>query len=360
MSRDDIGFMQQALDEAALAARSGEVPVGAVVVHEGRVVGRGHNRSIAAQDITAHAEVQALRQACATLGNHRLDGCTLYVTLEPCLMCSGAIFGARLARVVYGAREPKTGAAGSVLDVFADPRLNHHTQVEGGVLGEACGAALQQFFQARRHSQQLERSHSHLRDDAVRAEASPAWPAGVASRYRNDLPSLHGLRLHTLVAGEGATAVLALHGPANWSAAYAPHAAALSAAALALVAPDLPGFGLSDKPKKAGWHSLAQHATVLGELIDALPQSRVLLVAPPSMQPLLALLARHPRVLAVFAVELAPLPAELQDLPYPDPGHRVGLRTLPALLQAAPAAPALPQLGAHWADALVAMGYCSP
>ncbi len=142
--------MGQAMDLARQAGAAGEVPVGAVVVCEGEVVGRGWNQPIGRADPTAHAEVMALRKAAEQLGNYRLPGCTLYVTLEPCAMCAGAIMHARIARVVFGARDPKTGAAGSVVDLFAEGRLNHHATVTGGVLGEACGALLSSFFAARR------------------------------------------------------------------------------------------------------------------------------------------------------------------------------------------------------------------
>jgi len=126
------------------------VPVGALVVLEGEVVGRGFNQPIGRHDPTAHAEIMALRDAATRLGNYRLPGCTLYVTLEPCAMCAGAIMHARIERVVFGARDPKTGAAGSVIDLFAESRLNHHTTIVGGVLGEACGSLLSGFFAARR------------------------------------------------------------------------------------------------------------------------------------------------------------------------------------------------------------------
>lgn len=142
--------MRLALAQARLARAAGEVPVGAVVVREGEVVGAGWNQPIRAQDPSAHAEIMALRAAGRRLGNYRLPGCTLYVTLEPCAMCSGAIFHARIARVVYGAPDPKTGTAGSVLDLYAEPRLNHHAQVEGGVLAEECAALLREFFAERR------------------------------------------------------------------------------------------------------------------------------------------------------------------------------------------------------------------
>ena len=146
----DVFFMEAALQQALLAQAAGEVPVGAVVVCGGEIIGRGYNRPISGSDPTAHAEIMALRDAAARLGNYRLPGCGLYVTLEPCAMCSGAIFHARIARLVYGARDPKTGAAGSVLDLYADPRLNFQTEVVGGVCAEACGRLLSAFFAARR------------------------------------------------------------------------------------------------------------------------------------------------------------------------------------------------------------------
>lgn len=146
----DEEFMGAALDLARQAAALGEVPVGALVVLEGEIVGRGFNQPIGRHDPTAHAEVMALRDAAARLSNYRLPGATLYVTLEPCAMCIGAIFHARIARVVFGARDPKTGAAGSVIDLFAEKRLNHHAEAIGGVLAGECGALLSGFFAARR------------------------------------------------------------------------------------------------------------------------------------------------------------------------------------------------------------------
>jgi tRNA(adenine34) deaminase len=143
-------FMREALDLAREAGGLDEVPVGAVVVCEGRIVGRGFNQPILSHDPTAHAEVMALRDAARNLGNYRLPGCELYVTLEPCMMCSGAIMHARIARVVFGARDAKTGVAGSVLDLYAEARLNHHAVIEGGVLAEECGGLLSSFFAAKR------------------------------------------------------------------------------------------------------------------------------------------------------------------------------------------------------------------
>jgi len=142
--------MRAALDLARQAAAADEVPVGAVVVIDGEIVGRGCNQPIGRHDPTAHAEILALRDAAQQLGNYRLPGSTLYATLEPCVMCTGAIMHARVARVVYGAKDPKTGAAGSVIDLYGEDRLNHHAEIEGGVLAEECGALLSAFFAARR------------------------------------------------------------------------------------------------------------------------------------------------------------------------------------------------------------------
>ena len=146
----DDAWMAQALTLAKEAGARGEVPVGAIIVCDNTIVGRGGNAPIAASDPTAHAEITALREAAATLRNYRLPGCSLYVTLEPCPMCVGAVLHARLARIVFGARDPKTGACGSVIDITGEPRLNHHTRVTGGVAAQACGELLTQFFAARR------------------------------------------------------------------------------------------------------------------------------------------------------------------------------------------------------------------
>ena len=147
---DDTHWMRAALAEAQLAESRGEVPVGAVVVRGGSIVGRGSNAPIGDHDPTAHAEIGAMRDAARNLGNYRLVGCELFVTLEPCTMCAGAMFHARIARVVYGARDPKTGACGSVIDLFAEPRLNHHATSVGGVLERECGSLLSSFFARRR------------------------------------------------------------------------------------------------------------------------------------------------------------------------------------------------------------------
>jgi len=147
---DDITWMELALAEARMAAEAGEVPVGALVINNGEIVGRAGNRNLRDHDPTAHAEILALRQAAQHLGNHRLTGCTLYATIEPCAMCAGAVIHARIARLVYGAKDPKAGAAGSILDVINHPRLNHKMEVVSGVLGERCSEILQDFFRRRR------------------------------------------------------------------------------------------------------------------------------------------------------------------------------------------------------------------
>jgi tRNA(adenine34) deaminase len=146
----DEAWMGEAIALARAAASRGEVPVGAVVICDGTIIGRGGNSPIAVSDPTAHAEIAALREAAAALRNYRLVGCALYCTLEPCAMCAGAMLHARIARLVFGARDPKTGACGSVVDLFADPRLNHHATMSGGVRADECGMLLSDFFAARR------------------------------------------------------------------------------------------------------------------------------------------------------------------------------------------------------------------
>ena len=325
-SPEDIGFMQLALRQAQAAAEAGEVPVGAVVVRAGQVIASGHNAPLCSNDPTAHAEVNAMRAAALMLGNYRLDDCTLYVTLEPCAMCSGAALHARFKRVVFGATEPKTGAAGSVLNVFACEQLNHQTQITGGVLADECAQALQSFFEARRAQQQL--AKVPLREDALRtpdsALASLDLPLTL-SHYTADLPALNGLRLHWFDNRQDAQVAphVYLHGIEGWSAQYA--AELLSTAPV--VALDLPGFGLSDKPKKVATHRIAWHAQVLREFLARLSPAPVALHAPRVMAPLLTQLA-----LPIHWVEPPELPAALRDAPYLDRGHLAGPRALATLL----------------------------
>jgi tRNA(adenine34) deaminase len=147
---EDAAWMALALEQARMAAEAGEVPVGALVIKDGEIVGKGHNRNLLDNDPTAHAEIIALRQAAARLGNHRLSGCVMVATIEPCSMCAGALIHARISRLVYGATDPKAGAAGSVLQVLNHPSLNHQIEVTSGVLSGQCSEILQEFFRRKR------------------------------------------------------------------------------------------------------------------------------------------------------------------------------------------------------------------
>ena len=280
----DAHWMRLALAEARAAAQAGEVPVGAVVVRGGQVIATGRNTPVQSHDPTAHAEIAALRAAAQLLGNYRLEDCTLYATLEPCAMCSGAVLHARLARVVFGATEPRTGAAGSVVNLFAEPRLNHHTAVQGGVLAKECAALLGDFFAQRRAQQRTLALAAHpLRQDAlrtpeVRFASLPGYP--WAPHYVSSLPSLAGLRLHCVDEGpkDAPLTWLCLHGSPAWSYLYRHFVPVLAAAGHRVVVPDLIGFGKSDKPKKAAFHTLAWHRQVLRELVERLDVRRVILV----------------------------------------------------------------------------------
>ena len=273
--------MAQALAQARRAAAAGEVPVGAVLVRHGEVIGVGHNAPIAGHDPTAHAEIMAMREAAARLGNYRLDDCELFVTLEPCAMCAGAMLHARLQRVVFGAADPKTGAAGSVLNLFANTRLNHQTQVQGGMLADECGALLQDFFQDKRAESRA--ISQPVREDALRTPDAcfaslPGYP--WAPNYLNELPSLAGLRLHYLDEGprDAKLTYLCLHGNPTWSYLYRKMIPEFLAASQRVVAPDLIGFGKSDKPKKEGAHSFGWHRQVLLEFVERLDLKNIVLV----------------------------------------------------------------------------------
>jgi len=349
-SNDEAG-MRAALAEARAAAEAGEVPVGAVVMKDGAIVGRGRNAPVAAHDPTAHAEIMALRDAARRLGNYRLDGCTLYVTLEPCAMCSGAALHARVARVVYGAAEPKTGAAGSVLDLFAEPRLNHQTQVERGVLAPECGALLAGFFQQRRRENQAAARAAHpLRDDALRTrDAAFADLPGDpwTPHYASDWASLQGLRLYWLDEGPRAAPLtwLCLHGTDAWSYQFRDLLPVLLAAGHRVLAPDLIGFGRSDKPKKPAFHTLEVHRRILLELLERADAQRCVLVLAGGAEALgMTLpLAAPERFAGALLLDTAPAVGTLYAAPFPDAGHRAALRALatlapePALARAAQA-----------------------
>ncbi len=332
---DDTDFMRLALQQARAAAAAGEVPVGAVLVKDGVVIGTGRNAPIQSHDPTAHAEIVALREGAAMLVNYRLEDCELFVTLEPCAMCAGAMLHSRLKRVVFGATDPKTGAAGSVLNLFDSPRLNHHTQVQGGVLAEACGVVLQDFFRDKR---ELARAMATpLREDALRTPDErfahlPGYP--WSPHYVCDLPSLAGLRLHYLDEAPGAQTgptYLCVHGHNSWSYLYRKMIPALLEAGHRVVVPDLIGFGKSDKPKKPAFHNIGWHRQLLGEFVQWLGLRDVVLVTPPSgvplWQPLVAADTPHFR-----GLETLDEPADLDDpeyaAPYPDRGHTAGPRAL--------------------------------
>lgn len=374
----DADYMQLALAQARQAAEAGEVPVGAVLVRGGQVIATGYNQPIGGHDPTAHAEMQALRSAAQAAGNYRLDECELFVTLEPCAMCAGAMLHARLKRVVFGAPDPKTGAAGSVVDLFANPQLNHRTQVQGGVLAGECGALLQDFFQQRRSVQRQETQLNHpLRDDALRTPDGafanlPDYP--WAPRYLSDLPSLAGLRLHYLDEGprEGLT-WLCLHGNPAWSYLYRKMIPVFLAAGHRVVAPDLIGFGKSDKPKKDSFHSFTGHRQNLLEFVERLDLQNIVLVvqdwggllgltlpmaAPERYRGLLVMnttlatgdqplspgflawremCAKNPDfdVARLFARGNPQMSAEecaAYNAPFPDRGHRAALRAFPAMV----------------------------
>ena len=350
-SDNDAAWMRAALALAHEAAQAGEVPVGAVVVKDGAIIGRGRNAPVAGHDPTAHAEVVALREAARHLGNYRLDGCTLYVTLEPCAMCSGAMLHARLARVVFGAQDPKTGVAGSVLDLFAEPRLNHHTRIEGGVLADECAALLQHFFSQRRRAQRAQAQP--LRDDALRTPA--ARFAGLPDldatpRTVNDLPALAGLRLSYRDEGppDAPRTWLLVHGAQGWSHQFQALASALRDTGDRVLAPDLIGFGRSDKPKKESAHSLAWHGQVLLELLERLAARQVVLVAQGASWAWALPLQSPARFAGLLVLPAPVLRGAAWEAPFPDAGHRAGPRALARLQAQAEEAPPDEALRRFW------------
>ena len=389
-------WMALALAQARLAAAAGEVPVGAVVVRRGEVVATGRNAPVDAHDPTAHAEIVALRAAALAMGNYRLDDCELYVTLEPCAMCSGAMLHARLKRVVFGAFDPKTGAAGSVVNLFAQPQLNHQTALQGGIMATDSAALLQDFFRQRRADQRNEAKMNHpLREDALRTPDNAfnglpnyPWPP----QYISVLPALGGLRLHYLDEGKTETAptllqaqgkpalaprhqltYLCLHGNPAWSYLYRKMIPVFLQAGHRVVAPDLIGFGKSDKPKKDSFHSFGTHRQILLELVERLDLTSVVLVvqdwggllgltlpmaAPQRYKGLLVMntmlacgdtplpkgflawremCAKNPdfdvaRLFARGNPDMSPEEGAAYNAPFPDSGHRAGTRAFPSMV----------------------------
>lgn len=334
----DASFMALALAQARVAMAAGEVPVGAVVVRDGQVIAVGSNAPIGQHDPTAHAEIVALRVAALIQGNYRLDDCELFVTLEPCAMCVGAMLHARLKRVVFGAPDPKTGAAGSVLDLFSNPRLNHHTKVLGGVLADECAALLQDFFKQKREAIRI--SSCPVRDDAVRTPDArfsglPDYP--WQPHYVSDLSSLNGLRLHYLDEGprDAPLTYLCLHGHPAWSYLYRKMIPVFLAAGSRVIAPDLIGFGKSDKTKKDAFHQFNWHRQVLLELVERLDLKNVVLVLQ-DLDELLGLtlpMAAEHRYCGLLVMNTS-LEADdtAYEAPFPDRGHRAALRAFPAMV----------------------------
>ena len=327
----DKDWMALALSEAQAAADAGEVPVGAVLVKDGLLAAKGRNTPVAQHDPSAHAEINALRAGATALGNYRLDGCELFVTLEPCAMCAGAMLHARLARVVFGAADIKTGAAGSVVDLFAEPRLNHRTRVVGGVLEAQCSELLQRFFRQRRDA--ARESVQPLSDDALRTP--PERFTGLTdypftSRWIDDLPSLRDWRMHYVDTAPAAPkpTLLCLHGPGEWSYLFR-HLLAMSGPRM--LAPDLIGFGMSDKPKRDVVHRLDWHRDVLIEWLDRLQTGPMVLVHSAAATDLATLLsAAAPRqfVGVLTAPEGGEAVAHAWRAPFPDRGHEAALRAL--------------------------------
>jgi len=336
----DAHWMRVALAEAKAAETAGEVPVGAVVVCQGRAVATGRNAPISTSDPTAHAEMLALRAAAQQLGNYRLEDCELFVTLEPCNMCAGAILHARLKRVVFGAADLKTGAAGSVTNLFAIAQLNHQTQIQGGVLSASCTELLQRFFRHQRSSKRLEKIESGraLRDDALRTPAQcfhNVPDLSVPSRYVGDLPSLNGLRLHYLDTGpvEASSACLYLHGPRDWCCVWQDQLMLSAQAGIRAICPDLIGFGKSDKPKKMSFHQLQWHAQVTLELVARLQLDDVTLILPESMSHLAQLIQSSSLQCSITTRYSQPQSVPLATLlaPFPDSGHQAAWRAFDAM-----------------------------
>ena len=330
---DDVYFMGLALEQARAAALAGEVPVGAVLVKDGRVIAVGRNAPVALHDPSAHAEMQALRAAALALGNYRLEGCELYVTLEPCAMCAGAMLHARLKRVVFGANEPKTGAAGSVVNLFENTQLNHQTSVLGGILNTQCSEVLRNFFRDKRLLISSNGFNTPLREDALRTPEACfseltefSWP----SHYMDDLPTLDGLRMHYLDEGpaQAVPVFLCLHGSSDWSYVFRHALSVWCEAGHRVVVPDFIGFGKSDKPKRVAAHSQAFHQQYLGEFVERLDLRNIVLVVQDRsvVQVQEMGLWASGRVKAVVRMHMRASVQEVlaYECPYPDAGHKAG------------------------------------
>lgn len=296
-SKSDLFYMQQALTMAQVATTYNEVPVGAVLVKNGQIIAQAFNQCIQNSDPSAHAEIMALRQAAKATQNYRLEDCELFVTLEPCSMCAGAIFNARIKRVVFGAFDKKAGAAGSVLNLFQYPLLNHHTTVQGGVLADSSITLLQHFFATKRKKHQEWSQNHKLREDFlrlpdgdyqkfIRQNTLAEW-----SVFNNQCESIKGVRLHYLdshpcnplaenmSSSPPRTTFLLLPGLLEYCAHYLDLFHRLKNQGHRVLVIDSVGSGFSDKPKKLRHASLqdstAYHSRYLDELLEILGLSNV-------------------------------------------------------------------------------------
>jgi tRNA(adenine34) deaminase len=293
--------MGVALEQARLAQAVGEVPVGAAVFLGERLIAKAHNLPVSSHNPCAHAEILALQEAGRQLGNYRLEGCTLFVTLEPCVMCAGAILNSRIKRLVFGATDERAGAAGSVINVFDNPSLNSHTQVQSGFMADDCAKPLVDFFKLRRVQSKVvrEQTQQYLREDALRPEMlelkrlmSHWQEAGLVSVYVNDLSSHPGLRLHHWDMQAQKTCAplptapdheqktwLCLHGLGSSGAFFAPWAIERARLGERVLMPDLMGFGLSDHLRNAARFDLHAQVLLLEEWFDRMNLKRVHLMS---------------------------------------------------------------------------------
>ncbi len=297
----DSAKMAIALEQAHFAQSMGEVPVGAAVFLGEQLISKAHNMPVSTHNPCAHAEVLALQEAGRQLGNYRLEGCTLFVTLEPCVMCAGAILNSRIKQLVFGAKDERAGAAGSVLNVFENPLLNAHTEVKSGLMADDCAKPLVDFFKRRRVQTKVlrEQTQQYLREDALRPEMHefkrlmlPWMQKGLVSSYINDLSSFAGLRLHHWDTQPQALGVslqtradhepkawVCLHGLGSSGAFFVPWAMERARMGERVLMPDLIGFGLSDHLRSTARIDLQTQVLMLEEWFDRMDLQRVQLVS---------------------------------------------------------------------------------
>lgn len=275
--------MQLALEQARAGERAGEIPVGAAILLDGKVVAVGYNQAISGCDPTAHAEIVAIRAAAKALGNYRLDRCEMYVTLEPCAMCMGAILHSRIAKLYFGAPDPKTGACGSVLNLPGDSRINHHCEVAGGISQAQCAQHLTDYFQRLRKDRRI--SRRPLREDALRLEKTVLAPfvPNAEPVQRDDLEASKGLGVHVWqhrhAPSNPRCLVLCLHGATSWSYIYHDLLSIDIPPDVMVCAIDLPGHGNSDKTKTGTEFDIAFQLGIINALVVQTKAKTVHIVA---------------------------------------------------------------------------------